>query len=707
MSTADHVPDVSHARHEDGGSAAHTSHDHSDLDHDASHDRGDQGSSHDHGAHHHGDHAALFRDRFWFSLVLSVPVVLFSGMFQELVGLSIDFPGAWFIAPILGTAIFFYGGWPFLSGAADEIRERQPGMMLLISMAITVAYFASLSASFGIFGVEVWWELALLLVVMLLGHWVEMRAIGQASGALDALAALLPDEAEIVDGSSARSVPLAELKIDDVVLVRSGGRIPADGVVIEGSADVDESAITGESKPVLRSTEDRVVAGTIATDSSIRVRIDAVGEETALAGIGRLVSDAQASRSRAQTLADRAAALLFYVALAAAAITAIVWTSLGQPNFALTAAVTVLIIACPHALGLAIPLVTAISTAMSARHGILVTDRLALEAMRTIGVIMFDKTGTLTQGKHRVTAVAALDGDTDALLQTAAAVEADSEHPVARAIVAAAAKTGDQLIATDFMSTPGRGVQATVHGKKVTVGGPAMQRELGLSDPDEISDEISEWRSRGASVIYAVEGARIIGAFALEDAVRPESYDTIAALQREQICVGMITGDAQQVADAVARDLNIDSVFAEVLPADKDKTIADLQQQGHRVAMVGDGVNDAPALARADVGIAIGAGTDVAVESAGIVLATSDPRAIVSIRRLSQRTYQKMVQNLWWAAGYNIIAIPLAAGALAWAGIVLPMAVGAVLMSLSTIIVAANAQLLRRTVFALDAVERQ
>ncbi|MGH8906458.1 MAG: heavy metal translocating P-type ATPase [Egibacteraceae bacterium] len=644
----------------------------------------------------HGGHAAMFRDKFWISLLLAAPVVVYSETVQHLLGYHAPaFPGSALIAPVLGTAVFLYGGWPFLTGAVAEARSRQPGMMLLIGMAITVAFGASLATALGLFTVEVWWELALLIVIMLLGHWQEMRAIGQARGALEALAELLPDEAERVTDAGIETVRVADLAVGDVVLVRSGARVPADGVIVEGAAELDESMITGESRPVPRGEGARVVAATVATDSAIRVRVEAVGEDTALAGIQRLVAQAQQSRSRAQALADRAAALLFYVAVASALVTVAVWGLLGQPAFAVTAAVTVLIIACPHALGLAIPLVISISTSLSARNGILVKDRLALERMRTVDAVLFDKTGTLTKGEHHVAGAAAIDGDTGALLAVAGAAEADSEHPLARAIVAAARERGELPRATGFRSMTGRGVEATVNGAAVAVGGPALLRERGLALPDELSGQVQQWQARGGAVLSVVRDGQVIGALALEDEVRPESRQAVEALHDLGVKVVMITGDARQVADAVAADLGIDEVFAEVLPEDKDRAVAELQGRGHVVAMVGDGVNDAPALARADVGIAIGAGTDVAIESAGVVLASDDPRAVVAVRRLSAASYRKMLQNLWWAAGYNLAAIPLAAGALAWAGIVLPMAVGAVLMSVSTIVVALNAQLLR------------
>jgi len=640
----------------------------------------------------------MFRRRFWLTLVLAVPVVATSPMVMEWFGYQLDLPGRDWVAPVLGTVIFGYGGWPFLVGAVAEARHRRPAMMLLIGMAITVAFVASWAASLGLFEVEVWWEMSLLIVIMLLGHWLEMRAIGQARGALAALAALLPDQAErISDDGTVQTVPAADLSTGDLVLVRPGGRVPADGSIVTGAAELDESMITGESNPVPRGEGDRVIAASVVTDGSLRVRVDAVGDDTTLAGIQRLVEQAQQSSSRAQLLADRAAGLLFYLAVGVAVVTFLVWLLLGQPDSALTRSVTVLIIACPHALGLAIPLVTAIATAKSAGSGILVTDGLALEQMRTVDTVLFDKTGTLTRGEHAVSGVASVDGDEAGLLATAAAVEADSEHPLARAIVAAARERGVSVpVATGFRAMAGRGVQARVDGAEVAVGGPALLRERGLDPPEELAGPLRGWRERGAAVLHLVRDGQVVGAFALEDQVREESRAAVAALHRERITVAMLTGDARQVADAVAAQLGIDEVFAEVLPEDKDRVVADLQRRGHRVAMVGDGVNDAPALARADVGIAIGAGTDVAIESAGIVLASDDPRAVVAVRRLSAASYRKMVQNLWWAAGYNLVAIPLAAGVLATTGFVLPMAVGAVLMSLSTIVVALNAQLLRR-----------
>jgi P-type Cu2+ transporter len=676
------------------------------------HAHGDDARRHDHGGHSgataHGEHAGhaghdpeMFRRRFWLSLILTIPLIVTSRMIMDWFGYTLDFPGMELVGPVLGTFVFLYGGGPFLVGGVREVRDRAPGMMLLIATAVTVAYAASLATSLGWFDLEFWWELGALVTIMLLGHWQEMKAIGQAQGALAALAALLPDEAERVhsDGST-ETVSAADLAVGDVVLVRSGSRVPADGEITEGEAEMDESMITGESRPVQRSPGERVVAGTVATDSAIRVRIDAVGDDTALAGIQRLVSQAQESRGRGQVLADRFAALLFYVAMGAAVVTFAVWSLLGDTASAVVRTVTVLVIACPHALGLAIPLVIAITTAVSAKAGILVKDRLAIERMRTVDAVLFDKTGTLTKGEHTVVGIAGADADE--ILRLAAAVESDSEHPLARAIVAHH-EQGDGTHASDFRSRTGKGVEATVDGRRYAVGGPALLRELDLETPEALRDDAAAWSGRGATVLslIALDGEpKVLGAIALEDEVRPEARQAIADLRAQGVeRIAMITGDARAVAEAVAADLGFtegDEVFAEVLPADKDQAVAELQRRGLRVAMVGDGVNDAPALARADVGIAIGAGTDVAIESAGVVLASSDPRGVAGVKRLSKASYRKMIENLGWAAGYNIVAIPLAAGVLAWAGFTLSPAVGAVLMSASTIVVALNAQLLRR-----------
>ncbi len=651
--------------------------------------------------HGHHDHAAMFRRKFWLSLALTVPVVAYSHMLMTLTGWAAPaFAGDHWVGPVLGTLAFLYGGPVFLRAGWGELRGRRPGMMLLISMGLLVAFSASAGTTLHLVDADLWAELTTLVTIMLLGHWLEMRALGQAQGALAALAALLPDEAERIAGDATETVPVGDLAPGDVVLVRPGGRIPADGEIVDGQAEVDESMITGESRAVAKGAGARVVAGTVVTDASLRVRVDKVGEDTALAGIQRLVADAEASKSRAQALADRAAGLLFYVALASGAVTFAVWAAIGSTDQAVLRTVTVLVIACPHALGLAIPLVVSLSTSISAKAGILVKDRLALERMRTIDTVLFDKTGTLTKGRHVVTGVAPAAGtDEAALLALAAAVEADSEHPLARAIVthARARLAGPAPArATGFRLLPGRGVEATVDGGLVAVGGPGLLRQRGLAPPAELADRLAEWADRGAAVLHVVREGVIVGALALEDEIRPESRVAIDELHRLGVRVVMITGDARPVAEAVAAALGIDEVMAEVLPEDKDAAVAALQARGLKVAMVGDGVNDAPALARADVGIAIGAGTDVAIESAGVVLASSDPRAVTGVITLSRAAYRKMLQNLAWGAGYNLVAIPLAAGVFAGAGLTLSPAVGAILMSVSTIVVALNAQLLRR-----------
>ncbi|QPZ37922.1 heavy metal translocating P-type ATPase [Paramicrobacterium chengjingii] len=670
---------------------------HNDTDHDkhrVAHEHAEHG---EHAGHDHSSHVAQFRRLFWVMLVLSLPTAFFSAMFASILGYARpDFPGVDWISPVLGTIIFLWGGKPFLTGAVSELRARRPGMMLLIDMAIVVGFVASLGASVGVFDhqLDFWWELALLIVIMLLGHWIEMRSLAQTSSALDSLAALLPDEAERLVGDSVEIVSPDELAVDDLVIVRPGARVPADGMIEEGTADVDESMVTGESVPISRAPGDRVVAGTVATDTALRVRVTAIGDDTALAGIWKLVSDAQNSTSRAQRLADKAAALLFWFALSAAVITALVWVLIGQPDAAVIRTVTVLVIACPHALGLAIPLVVSIATERAARGGVLVRDRLALESMRTVDAVVFDKTGTLTRGEPALSDVSPVEGvSADDLLALAAAAESDSEHPLARAIVREAELRGVAVRrAEDFRSEPALGVTASVDGMEIRVGGPAMLRDAGV----EPLTAVGPWSDEGAIVLHVVRDGQVIGALKLADDVREESEIAIKKLHFRDIRVVMMTGDAQAVADAVANQLGIDEVHAGVLPENKASTIAELQKQGRCVAMVGDGVNDAPALAQADVGLAIGAGTDVAIGSAGVILASDDPRSVLSVIDLSHATYRKMTQNLWWAAGYNLISVPLAAGVLAPIGFVLPVAVGALLMSASTVVVALNAQLLRR-----------
>jgi Cu2+-exporting ATPase len=642
----------------------------------------------------------MFRDKFWLSFALTVPVVFWSPDPQKWIGYAAPtFPGSNLIPPVLGTIVFLYGGLVFLRGARGELADRQPAMMTLISLAIVVAFITSWAGTLRLFDIEIWWELSSLIVIMLLGHWLEMRSIAQARGALAALAALLPDTAERVTDGRTETVPLDVLAVGDVVLVRPGGRVPADGVVVDGSADLDESMITGESQAVAKEPGARVVAGTVVGGGSLRIRVAAVGEGTALSGIMRMVAEAQASGSRAQALADRAAAILFYVALSAGAITFVFWWIDGDRSGALVRTATVLVIACPHALGLAIPLVIAISTSLGARNGLLVKNRIALEQARNLDVVIFDKTGTLTKGQPALTAVSGAD-ETE-VLRLAASVEADSEHPLARAIVAAARDRGiEPSAAIAFEALAGRGARANVDGKDAAVGGPRLLSDLGLS-----ADPVAEaWAREGRTVLHVVLGGKVIGALAVEDEIRPESAEAIRQLHAMGLKVAMITGDAQAVADSVAKRLGIDEVAAQVLPEDKAEAVKRFQAGGRKIAMVGDGVNDAPALATADVGIAIGAGTDVAIESAGIVLVRSDPRDVVGAIELSRATYRKMVQNLIWATGYNLVAIPIAAGVLVPWGLDLPMAVGAIAMSASTVIVAANAQLLRRVKLRPDGV---
>lgn len=647
---------------------------------------------------HAGHSVAMFRDKFWLSFAFTIPVLVWSADVQHWLGFHAPtFPGSKWIPAIFGTIVFVYGGIVFLRGAQGELADRKPGMMTLISLAIVVAFGTSLAATFGLFQVEVWWELATLITIMVLGHWLEMRAIAQARGALNALAALLPDTAERVTGAEVHTVRVSELRVGDLVLVRPGTRAPADGEVIEGNAEADESMITGESKPVQKTLGSRIIAGTVAGGGSLRIRITAVGDDTALSGIMRLVAAAQASGSRTQALADRAAALLFYVAIAAGAVTFIYWWLAGDREHALTRTATVLIIACPHALGLAIPLVIAISTSLGAKNGLLVKDRLALERARELDVVIFDKTGTLTRGAPALTGIVVAPGvNENDLLRKAAAAESDSEHPLAKVIVAEAKRRGiaPQPV-SHFEALPGRGAQARVNGQLISIGGPRLLAERNLTPPDEITNAAAPWATEGKTVLYVVSDASLLGAFALEDEIRPESKEAVDELHRLGVRVAMITGDSKAVATSVARRIGIDDVAAEVLPGDKAAAIRRFQEGGKRVAMVGDGVNDAPALATADVGIAIGAGTDVAVESAGIVLVRNDPRDVVRAIALSRATYGKMIQNLVWATAYNLVAIPVAGGLFLRWGIELPMSVGAVAMSLSTIIVATNAQLLR------------
>ena len=635
------------------------------------------------------------------SLLLTIPTLIWGHMLQSAFGYAAPvFPGSHWIPAAFGTAVFVTGGWPFLQGAVRELRARLPGMMTLIALAISVAFVFSVAIALGYPGRPLWEELATLVTIMLLGHWMEMRSITQAQGALHELAKLLPDMAtRLVDGRP-EDVQLADLREGDLVLVRPGAGIPADGVVRDGRSSVNESMITGESRPVTKGERDQVIAGTVNGEGSLRVEVTRTGEQTALAGIMRLVAEAQSTKSRSQALADRAAFVLTIVAVGSAILTAIIWLALGASgSFVVERVVTVLVIACPHALGLAIPLVVAISTTLGARHGLLVRDRRGLEDARSLDIVVFDKTGTLTLGAHRVVALRTAPGlEEPDMLRIAAAVEQDAEHPVGLAIVKTAEERGVPLTAAHaFTAIPGHGVRAEVDGRSFAVGGPNLLKRLGVESTTTFDAFASEASGKGQSVVYLVEGTSVLAAFAVADAIRPESAEAVRRLRDLGVDVAMLTGDARTVAESVARELGISTVFAEVLPDEKVERITELAKAGNRVAMVGDGINDAPALAMATVGIAVGAGTDVAVEAGDVVLVRSDPRDVPRIIALSKATYRKMVQNLWLAAGYNIIAIPLAAGVLARWGLVLSPAVGAVLMSLSTIAVALNAQLLRRT----------
>ncbi len=673
------------------------------------HSQADHGEHEGHGGHgvDHTGHEIMFRNRFWVSLVLTVPVLLFSPMIQQWFGFSMPtFPGSQFVGPLFAIAIFLYGGLPFIQMAVPEVRNRKPGMMLLISLAITVAFLYSLFAVFASPGSGFFWEMATLIDVMLLGHWLEMRSVRQASGALNELAKLMPDTAErIKQNGETEEVKISALKSGDLLLIRPGASVPADAEVVEGKSKVNEAMITGESRPVSKQPGDRVIGGTINGDGSLRVKVTATGDETTLAGIMRLVKEAQQSKSDTQILADKAAGWLFYVAVTAAAITAVAWIiALGLDLEVLKRVVTVLVIACPHALGLAIPLVVAISTSLGASNGILVRDRLALEEARQLDTIIFDKTGTLTEGQFGVVDMLSADGwSEDRALSLAMAIEGDSEHLIAQGIRRKAEERQvDIPQVNNFEAIKGRGIKATHQGEEVYVGGPRLLEMLSLELHDGLKGFTETAGQKGQSVVYLVAEDQVVVAFALADVVREESKQAVGRLRELGVEVAMLTGDSEAVARAVAEELGISTYFAEVLPEHKDQKVGELQKQGKRVAMVGDGVNDAPALTRADVGIAIGSGTDVAIESAGIILVQSNPLDVVKIIELSRATYRKMIQNLIWATAYNVFAIPLAAGILApfGSGFLLSPAVGALFMSVSTVVVAANAQLLRRVQLA-------
>ncbi len=641
----------------------------------------------------HGRHLADFRRRFFVSLVLTIPTLLLSEAIQTWFGFTISIPFQSYVLFLLSSVIYLYGGWPFLTGLAQEIKARQPGMMTLIGTAISVAFFYSAATVFLIVGNDFFWELATLIDVMLFGHWIEARSVLGASRALEELVKIIPTTAHLVKNGEIEDVPVSQLKAGDDVLIRPGEKIPSDGVVIDGESYVNEALLTGESKPVHKEKENKVIGGAINGDGVLKTRIEKTGEETYLAQVIKLVRQAQESRSRTQDLANRAAALLFYVALAVGIITYTTWFILANPEFALARSVTVLVIACPHALGLAIPLVVALSTSITAKSGILIRDRKAFEMVKDVNAVVFDKTGTLTTGKFGVSDVISFIPE-DKLLELTSGVEQNSEHIIAKAVVEYTKEKGHKIPkAKEFKAILGKGAYGIVKGREVYVGSPSLMKELETQIEDQ---KIKQLQEQGKTVVFTVIDGKLAGAFALSDKVREESYAAVRKLKENAVKVFMLTGDAEEVARGVSKELGIDDYFAQVLPHEKAEKIKLLKEKGHRVAMVGDGINDAPALVTADVGIAIGAGTDVAIESADIILVRNDPRDVAKIADLSRKTYSKMVQNLWWAAGYNILAIPLAAGVLSGFGILVDPAIGALLMSLSTVLVAINSQTLRK-----------
>lgn len=665
-------------------------------------------SHHKHSHHEHQDHdkhaghsVAMFKDKFWLSLLLTLPVLVYSEMIQHWLNFTPpSFPTSQYVPFVFSTVIFFYGGLVFIKGAVSELKAKLPGMMTLISLAIITAYVYSVATQFFIKGDGFFWELATLVTIMLLGHWLEMASVAKAENALDSISNLLPDKAEKLINGKPTQVLVSKLKVGDLVLLRPGANTPVDGVIVDGSSSVDEAAITGESKPVSKKVGDEVVAGTGNQDGSLTVKVTKLGQDTTLAGIMRLVAEAQTSKSTVQVLADKAAFYLTIIAIATAIVTFAYWLVTKDANFALERSVTVLIIACPHALGLAIPLVVSISTALSARNGLLVRRRPALEAARKLNWILFDKTGTLTKGEHSVTDVwATKDYTTEDILHLTASLEQNSEHIVGRGIVRKAEEDHVRLDkVSDFKALPGLGVQGTFHGNKVyTAASYRYIEENKLTIPAEIAAAVKQAAKQGKTEVYLIANKKVIGALGLADMVREQSKQTIATLKSMGTKTAMITGDSDEVAAYVAKQLGLDQYFAKVRPEDKAAKVKELQKNGQKVAMVGDGVNDAPALAQADIGIAIGAGTDVAIKSADIILVKSDPQDVVKVIKLSRATYKKMQQNLVWATGYNVFAVPLAAGLLYGADIVLAPALGAVLMSASTVVVAINAQLLRGT----------
>ena len=681
----------------------HQHHNHTHENHNHGHDH----HNHDHhsGQHqshgdHHGHHEHMiedFKKRFWISLIITLPIIVLAPMIQELLGYQLRFNGDRYVQFILSSVIFFYGGWPFLKGLADEIKKKAPGMMTLIALAISVAYFYSSAVVFGLDGKIFFWELASLIVIMLLGHWIEMKSVMGASNALQELAKMMPSTARrIKEGGEHEDVPIADLKSNDIILVRPGEKVPADGIVVEGESHVNESMLTGESKPVAKKKDNQVIGGSVNDNGTLKIKVKHTGEDSYLSKVIGMVKEAQETKSKTQNLADKAAAWLFYIALGAGVTTLVVWLSLGKDfEYALERMVTVMIISCPHALGLAVPLVVAISTAVSAKNGLLIRNRTAFENARNITAIIFDKTGTLTKGEFGVTRFKSVSDhlSDDDLLQIAASIENSSEHPIAAGIVRKA-KSKDLSLQEpeNFQNITGKGISAKLNGEEIKIVSPGMLKEQGTDAPTDA------FKTDDETVVFVLIDNALAGYIALADEVRPESLSAINTLKERGIKVYMATGDNQQVAKAVSEQLSLDDYFAEVLPEDKQRIIKELQQKGEFVAMTGDGVNDAPALAQANVGIAVGSGTDVAAETADIVLVNSNPKDIANLILFGSATYKKMMQNLWWAAGYNILAVPLAAGALASIGIILSPAIGAVLMSLSTVIVALNAQLLKRQI---------
>ena len=648
------------------------------------------------GHDHHAHMAADFRTRFWISLGITAPILILSPVLQQLVGLRdvIRFPGDAYVLFGLASAVFWYGGWPFLRGLIDELGSRRPGMMTLVAVAITTAYVYSSAVVFGLAGSVFFWELATLVDIMLLGHWIEMRSVMGASRALEALARLMPSNAhQLMADGSVKDVPLGALAVDDQVLVKPGEKIPADGVIVKGESAVNEAMLTGEATPVNKQTGGKVIGGSINGEGALTIAVKGTGKDSFLAQVIELVKQAQESKSKTQSLADTAALWLTVIALTTGALTLAIWLTFLHHDFAfaIERAVTVMVIACPHALGLAVPLVVAVSTALAASNGLLIRDRAAFERARKLQAVIFDKTGTLTEGRFGVTEILRLDQDaTDAMLrQYAASVEANSEHPIAQALAAAAEQ---KLPVENFKSIPGQGAEGTVGGRKIQVVSPGYLRAQNVRFPD---NRVGALQAQGKTVVFVLVDGKLAGAIALADIIRPEAKQAIAALKALDIRCMMLTGDNQATAKWVSDQIGLDEYFAEVLPQDKAAKVQEVQSRGMVVAMIGDGVNDAPALAQADVGIAIGAGSDVAVETADVILVRNNPMDVVAVVELSRATYRKMMQNLFWATGYNAVAIPLAAGALYTWGVLLSPAAGAVLMSASTVIVAVNARMLK------------